>query len=323
MMRYPLTAASLMVAFLIVAPQVTSAQDYPNRSIRMVVPFSPGGSTDTLARLVSRKLNERFAQPVVVEIRAGGGGNIGADYVAKAPPDGYTLLTAGIPQAIGQTLFRNLPYSMERDLAPVTLLASFPSVISVHPSLPVKTIKELFALARKRPGELNFGANPGSPNHLAVELLNVLGKVKMVHIPYKGAAPVVTDLVAGHLHLASTGLPSSMAMIKAGRLRPIAVTGATRTPTLPDVPTVQESGVPGYEVISWYGVFAPAKTPNAIVERLHAELVVALKAPEVLERLSALGAEPSGKGPQEFGRFVREEIGKWAEVVKASGATVN
>jgi tripartite-type tricarboxylate transporter receptor subunit TctC len=320
-MRPIAALAGLVFAAVLAAP--AAAQDYPNRAIRMVVPFSPGGSTDLLARLMGRKLNERFGQPVLVENRSGGGGNIGADFVAKSPPDGYTLLTAGIPQAIGMSLFKNLPYQMEKDLAPITLLATFPSVIAVHPSLPVKTVKQLLALAKARPGELNFGANPGSPNHLAIELLNVLAKVKMVHIPYKGAGPVVIDLVAGHLHLASMGLPSAMGMVQAGKLRPIAVTSAARSPVLPDVPTVQESGVAGYEVTSWYGVFAPAGTPGPMISKLHAELAAALKAPDVVERFATLGAEASGKGPEEFGRHVREEITKWAEVVKASGAKAN
>ena len=320
-MRIPVMLLGAVVSAGL-APAVYG-QDYPTRAIRMVVPFSPGGSTDLLGRLMGQKLNDRFGQPVVVENRAGGGGHIGADFVAKSPPDGYTLLTAGIPQAIGMSLFKKLPYHLAKDLAPITLLATFPSVIAVHPSLPVKSMKELLALAKARPGELNFGANPGSPNHLAMELLNVLAKVKMVHIPYKGAGPVVIDLVAGHLHVASMGLPSAMAMVQAGKLRPVAVTSVTRTPTLPGVPTVQESGVAGYEVTSWYGVFAPAGTPNAVINKLHSEITVALKAPDILQRLSTLGAEPSGKGPEEFARYVREEINKWAEVVKASGATVN
>lgn len=311
------------LVFVVSAATPAFGQDYPNRAIRMIVPFSPGGATDILARLMGRKLNDRFGQPVVVENRAGGGGNIGADYVAKSPPDGYTLLAAGIPQAIGMSLFKKLPYDMARDLAPITLLATFPSVIAVHPSLPVKTVKQLLALARARPGELNFGANPGSPNQLAIELLNVLGKVKMVFIPYKGGGPVVIDLLAGHIQLASMGLPPALAMVKAGKLRPIAVTSATRSPVLPDVPTVQESGVAGYEVTSWYGVFAPAGTSGAIINKLHSELTNGLKAPDIVERLSTLGAEPSGKGPEEFGRYVREEIKKWAEVVQASGAQAN
>jgi tripartite-type tricarboxylate transporter receptor subunit TctC len=312
-----------LTAPFIVGAGMAAAQDYPTKAIRMIVPFSPGGSTDVLARMTGQKLNERFGQPVVVENRAGGGGHIGADFVVKAPPDGYTLLTAGIPQAIGMSLFRKVPYQMATDLAPVTMLATFPSVIAVHPSLPAKSVKDLIAIARARPGELNFGANPGSPNHLSIELLNVLANVKMVHIPYKGAGPVVIDLVAGHLQLASLGLPSAMSMIKAGRMRPIAVTGSTRSGVLPDTPTVQESGIKGYDVTSWYGVFAPSGTPAPIVKRLHAEITALLKAPDVLERLSTLGADPSGKGPEDFGSHVREEIAKWAKVVKASGATVN
>jgi tripartite-type tricarboxylate transporter receptor subunit TctC len=312
-----------LAALLLVTAGPAVAQDYPAKPIRMIVPFSPGGSTDLLARLMGQKLHERMGQPVVVENRAGGGGHIGADFVVKSAPDGYTLLTAGIPQAIGMSLFKKVPYDMAKDLAPITLLATFPSVIAVHPSLPVKSVKDLLALARARPGQLNFGANPGSPNHLSMELLNVLGKVKMVHVPYKGAGPVVIDLVAGHLHVASMGLPSAMAMVQAGRLRPIAVTSATRVAALPDVPTVQEGGVANYDVTSWYGVFGPAAIPAAIVKRLHGELTASLKAPDVLQRLATVGAEPSGKGPEEFGRYVREEIATWAKVVQASGATVN
>lgn len=313
----------LLFSILMGFVSIAFAQEYPNRVIRMIVPFATGGSTDLLARLISRKLHERVGQPVIVDIRAGGGGHIGADYVVKSAPDGYTLLTAGIPQAIGMTLFKNVPYQMDRDLAPITLLATFPSVITVHPSLPAKTIKDLLALARARPGELNYGANTGSPNHLAIELLNVMGKVKMMHIPYKGAGPVVIDTVAGHLHLSSLGLPSAMSMVQAGKLRALAVTSLTRSAALPDLPTVNESGVPGYDVTSWYGVFAPAQTPVAIINRLHAELAAGLKAPDILERLATLGAEPSGRGPAEFGALVRTEIKKWAQVVKASGATAN
>lgn len=309
-----------VVAFAAGMALPAPAQEYPNRPVRVVVPFSPGGATDILARLVGTQLSSRLGQSVLVENRPGGGGNIGADYVAKAPADGYTLAAAGIPQAIGQSLFKNLPYSMERDLAPITLMATFPSVIGVHPSLPARSIKELLALARSRPGDLNFGAVTGSPNHLAIELLNVLGKVKMVHIPYKGGGPVVVDVAAGHIHLASMGLPPAMRMVQAGKLRPLAVTGASRSPVLKDVPTVQEAGVPDYELTSWYGIFAPAGTPAAVIAKLHGEIAAALKAPAVSERLTTLGAEPSGKGPEEFGRYVRAEIGKWAGVVKASGA---
>ena len=298
----------------------SAAQDYPGRPVRLVDPFSPGGSTDVLARIVGGKLSERLGQSFVVENRAGGGGNIGADLVAKSKPDGYVLLVAGVVQAIGVTLYRKLPYDLAKDLAPVIQLATFPSLIIVHPSLPVKSVAELLALVKARPGELNFGANPGSPNHLAMELFNSMGKVQMVHIGYKGAGPVVTDVVAGQLHLASVGFPSGWTQVQAGRVRAIAVTSTTRSPLLPAVPTVGESGLPGYDVTSWYGVYAPAGTPNGIITKLNTEITAVLKAPDVAERLASLGAEPAPTSPEEFGRITRDEIRKWAEVVKASGA---
>ncbi|MGE4110638.1 MAG: Bug family tripartite tricarboxylate transporter substrate binding protein [Burkholderiales bacterium] len=316
-MKLPkLVASSLLLACALGA----QAQDYPTKPIRMVVPLSPGGAADLLARLVSNDLTDRLGKPVVVENRVGGGGHIGSDFVAKSPPDGYTLLTAGIPQAIGMSLYKNLPYDMGKDLIAVIQGATFPSIIVVHPSLPVKNIKELIALAKARPGALNFGANTGSPNHLAIELLNVAHKVKMVHIPYKGAGPVVTDVIAGHIELASLGFPPALPMVKAGRMRAIAVTGTRRSTQLPDVPTVAESGVPGYSVNSWYGVFAPAGTPAAIVNKLNAAIAAGLKSPAVTQRLVGLGADVAPTSPEEFGRIVRDEIRKWAKVVKASGA---
>ena len=292
-------------------------QGYPNKPVRMIVPLAPGGAADLLARFVSPGLTESLGKPVVVENRAGGGGHIGSDFVAKSPPDGYTLLLAGIPQAIGMSLYKNLPYDMARDLAPVTQAATFPSIIAVHPSLPVKSMRELLALARSRPGELNYGANTGSPNHLGMVLLNV----KMTFIPYKGAGPVVTDLVAGHIQLASLGFPGSLPFVQAGRLRAIAVTGMTRSPLLPDVPTVSESGVPGYQVTSWYGIFAPTGTPREIIAKLNTDSAAALKTPDVADKLAKLGAEVATTTPEDFGRIVREEIKKWAAVVRASGVT--
>lgn len=314
------TCRMVIVCAMMVFTLNTLAQDYPNKPIRMVVPLSPGGAADILARLVSSDLTTRLGKPVVVENRVGGGGHIGSEYVAKAPPDGYTLLTAGIPQAIGMSLYRNLSYDMAKDLAAVIQGATFPSIIVVHPSLPVKTIKDLIALAKAKPGSLNFGANTGSPNHLAIELLNVAHKVKMVHIPYKGAGPVVTDVVAGHIELASLGFPPALPMVQAGRLRAIAVTGTKRSAQLPDVPTVAESGVPGYSVNSWYGVFAPAGTPAGIIGKLNTEIAAGLKTPEVSRRLIGLGADVAPTTAEEFGRIVRDEIQKWARVVKASGA---
>lgn len=300
-----------------------AAQDYPSRPVRVIDPFSPGGATDVLARVVGKKLSERLGQPFVVENRGGGGGHIGADLVVKSPPNGHTLLVAGVPHAIGMTLYRKVPYDMATDLAPITQLATFASLIVVHPSLPVKSVKELLALAKARPGELNYGANPSSPNRMAIELFNSMGKVKMVLIGYKGAGPVVIDLLAGQLHLASLGIPTVLPQVQAGKLRVIAVTSATRSPLLPAVPTVSESGLPGYDVSSWYGMYCAAGTPSTIIARLNAEIAAALRAPEVLERLSSLGAQPAPTSPEEFGRITRSEIKRWGKVVKESGATVD
>jgi tripartite-type tricarboxylate transporter receptor subunit TctC len=302
---------------LVVLPLPAAAQDYPNKPIRMIVPLAPGGAADLLARFVSQGLTVSLGKPVVVENRSGGGGNIGSDFVAKSAPDGYTLLLAGIPQAIGMSLYKKLPYDMAKDLAPVIQAATFPSIIAVHPSLPVRSIKELLALAKSRPGQLNYGANTGSPNHLGMELLNV----KMTHIPYKGAGPVVTDLIAGHIQLAALGFPGALPYVQAGRLRAIAVTGTKRSPLLPDVPTVSESGVPGYSVTSWYGVFAPAGTSREIIGKLNTDISAALKNADVTSKLTALGAEVATTTPEEFGRIVRDEIKKWAKVVQTSGAT--
>ena len=312
-----------IISIALLAPSVVStvsAQSYPNRTIRMVVTFPPGGATDILGRVTAHKLNERFGQPVVVENRVGGGGNIGADFVAKSEPDGYILMIAGVPHAIGMSLYSKLPYDFARDLAPIASLAVFPSMIIAHPSLPVKSVKELIALAKARPGQLNYGGTPGSPNHLAMELLNSQGGVRMVLISYKGTGQIVSDIVAGHVQIASMGFPAALPMVQAGKLRALAVTSAARSPLLPDVPAVSESGLPGYDVTSWYGVFAPAGVPDAIVTRLHTEIAAQFKAPDVVKRLSALGAQVAIKPAAEYGRFVREEIKKWAAVVKASGA---
>jgi tripartite-type tricarboxylate transporter receptor subunit TctC len=304
------------------------AQDYPHKPIRLVAPFSPGGATDVLARIVGQKLNERLGQPVVIENRVGAGGNIGAELIAKAAPDGYALLMGGVPHAIGASLYTQLSaklgYDLVKDLAAVAEVASFPSMIVLHPSLPVKSIKELIALAKARPGQLNFGsAGNGSPNHLALELFDTMAGVKMMHIPYKGAGQVVGELIAGQLQLASMGLPVAMPHLQSGKLRAIAVTSAARSPLLADIPTVAEAGLPGFDVTSWYGVFGPAALPRDIVARLNSEIGAAINAPELKERLAALGAEPSRKTPEQFARYVRDEIVKWAKVVRDSGAKLD
>ncbi|MGZ8210144.1 MAG: tripartite tricarboxylate transporter substrate binding protein [Burkholderiales bacterium] len=300
-----------------------SAQDYPTKPVRIIAPFAAGGSTDVLTRIVAQKLSERWPHHVIVDNRVGASGNIGAEVVAKlSAPDGYTLLMAGAPHSIGVSLFKNLRYDLAKDLVAISNVATFPSVIVAHPSLPAKNVKELIALARSRPGELNFGSpNIGSPNHLGMELFATMAKVKMVHIPYKGGSgQMVGDLIAGHVQLASMGFPPAIPQVKMGKLRPLAVTGAKRSALLPEVPTVSESGLPGYEVTSWYGLFGPAALSKDVVRKVNADTVAFLNAPDFKERLASLGAEPAPMTPDEFARYVVADIAKWSKVVKASGA---
>ena len=312
------------LAGLVAAPFVARAQSYPSKTIRIVVPFAPGGTTDLLGRIAAEHLQSAWGANVVVENKSGAGGNIGAEQVAKSAPDGYVLLMGGVPHAISASLYAKLGYDMAKDLSAVAEVASFPSMIVLHPSLPAKTVKELIALARAKPGQLNFGsAGNGSPNHLALELLKTMAGVSMVHIPYKGAGQVVGDLLAGQLQLASMGFPVAMPHVQSGRLRVIAVTGSKRSPLLAQVPTVAETGLPGFDVTSWYGVFGPAALPREIVARLNTEISAAVTAPELKERLAALGAEPSTKSPEQFAQYVRDEIAKWAKVVKESGAKLD
>ncbi len=318
---------SLKLAFVVVTLAVApaSAQEYPVRPVRIVAPFAPGGATDVLARIISQKLSERWRQSVIVDNRPGASGNIGAEVAARSAPDGYTLLVAGAPHAINMTLYRNLSYDFSRDLVAINRIAGYPSAIVVHPSLPVKTLKDLIALAKARPDELNFGSpSPGSPNRLAIELLMIMAKVKMFHIPYKGGSgQMVTELVAGQVQVASMGLPPSIQYVKSGRLRAIAVTSSKRSPLLPDVPTVSEAGLPGFDVTSWYGLFAPAAMPGNLVKKVNGDVAAVLEAQDIKERLERLGAEPAPQSPEDFARFVREEIARWAKVVKASGARVD
>ena len=314
------SAGALAASLIALLPLAAAAQTYPAKPIRMVVPFPPGGATDLLGRIVGQKLSERVGQPVVVENRTGGGGNIGAEFVAKAAPDGYTLLIGGVPHAINMTLYSKLGYDLANDIGPVSQLATYPSMIAVHPSLPVKSMKELIALARTQPGGLNYGASAGSPNHLAIELINVMAKVKIVHIGYKGTGPMLIDLVSGQIQLASVGFPGATPHVKSGRLRPIAVTGLKRSKLMPELPTIAESALPGFDVTSWYGVLSPARVAPDIVARLNGEIRKLMEAEDVKERLSGVGAEVETTSAEEFGRIIRSEIGRWAKVVKASGA---
>jgi len=316
-------ALSLAATLAILAPHAAAAADaYPAKPVRFVVAFPPGGGTDIIARSIAQKLTERIAQQVVVDNRPGAGGNIGTDIVAKSAPDGYTMLmgSAG-PLAINASLFGKMPFDPIKDLAPVTLAASTPNVLVVHPSLRAATVKELIALAKARPGEINFASSGhGTPAHLAGELFNSMAGVKMVHVPYKGAAPALADLLGGQVQLMFSTMPPALPHVKDGKLRALAVTSAKRSPAAPDLPTLDEIALPGFEANTWHGVVVPAGTPATIVARLNREIVAILHLPEVVERLSCQGAEPVGSTPEEFAAYIRSETLKWAKVVRDSGA---
>ncbi len=298
------------------------AQGYPNRPIRFIIPFAPGGPTDILGRAVGQKLAESVGQSVVIENRGGAGGNIGAELAAKSPADGYTMfMGATSTHGINPHLYRKIGYDPIKDFSPVTLVANTPSLLAVHPALPVKTVRDLIELARARPGQLTYGsAGNGSSNHLAGVLLCLMAGVDMTHIPYKGSGPALVDVMAGQVPFMFNNTASVMPFVKAGKLRAVALTSLERSPLVPGVPTVAESGLPGFEVRSWHGVFVPAGTPAEIITLLNTRIVAGLAAPDVKERLSAQGVELVGNRPEEFAAFVRAELAKWGKVVKASGA---
>jgi tripartite-type tricarboxylate transporter receptor subunit TctC len=302
-----------------------SAQSYPSKPIRIIVPFPPGGATDILARAVGNELTRTWGQAVPIENHGGAGGNIGADMVAKSTPDGYTLVMGTVgTHAINMSLYSKMPYDTVKDFAPVTLVASVPNVLAVHPSLPVKTVQDLIELAKARPGQIFFASSGnGTSIHLAGELFKTMAGVNMVHVPYKGSAPAVADLLGGQVSLMFDNMPSSLPHIKAGKLRGIAVTSAKRSPALPELPTIAEAGLPGYEASSWFGILAPAGTPGDIVHKLSQTIAASLQAPEMKERLSSQGAEPVGNTPEQFAATIQSEIAKWAKVVKASGAKLD
>jgi tripartite-type tricarboxylate transporter receptor subunit TctC len=302
------------------------AQGYPSKPMRLVVPYPPGGPLDIMARAIGQKLTEAWGQPVVVDNRAGAGGNIGADLVAKSPSDGYTLLMGAVAtHAINPTLYGRVPYDPVKDFLPVALVAQVPNILVVNPSVPAGTVKELIDLARARPGTLNFGSgSTGSTGHLAGELFNIMAGVKMVHIPYKGGAPAMADLLAGQVQLMFDNLANALPNVKAGRLRALAVTTLVRSPALPDLPTIAESGLPGFDLTTWFGVMAPAGTSPEIVTKLNAEIVRALNAKDMRERLEKMGAGvPANNTPEHFAAFIRDEAAKYAKVVRESGAKVD
>jgi len=293
---------------------------YPNKPIRLIVPFAPGGSNDIVARLFGYKFAERFGQQVIIDNRGGASGIIGTDIAAKAAPDGYTLLMMSLTLAVNPSLYKKLPYDTDRDLAPVSLVASAPLILVVHPSLPVKSLKDFIAYAKANPGKLNFGSGgPGTTPHLAGEMLKSMAGLQMTHVPYKGGGPALADLVGGQLQLMLENIPSTLPHVKSGKLRVLALSGLTRSALVPEVPTLDEAGLKGYEIVGWNGFFLPATTPNAIVARLHAETVRALAAPDIKERLSGMGAEGVGNTPAQFTAFLKSEIKKWAQVVREAG----
>jgi tripartite-type tricarboxylate transporter receptor subunit TctC len=309
--------AGLTVAALCSA---AAAQTYPTKTVRMVVGYPPGGPTDVIARLVSQKLTQALGQQVIVDNRPGASGMIGAELTVRAAPDGYTLLMVPVTYAVTPSLFAKMTYDVEKDLAPVAQVAAAPFILVVHPTLPVKTVKDLIALDRRNPGQINFAsASTGGMPHLAGELFNSMTGTKLVHIPYKGAAPATTDLISGQVTLMFNNMLSAMPQVKAGRLRAVAVTSTKRSAAAPELPTIAET-VPGYEASGWYGAFAPAATPRDIINRLNAEMNRAMKMPDVIQRLAGDGVEAVGTTPEQFAAYLKQEVAKWGKVVKASGA---
>jgi tripartite-type tricarboxylate transporter receptor subunit TctC len=297
-----------------------AAQTWPVKPIRFVVPFAAGGGTDLLARVIAPRLTEVLGQPVVVDNRGGAGGVIGAEIVAKAPPDGYTIVLGSPgPLSINPNL-QKMPYDPHRDFAPIALATVSPFVLVVHPSLPAKSVKELLSLARSKPGQLNYGSSGnGSVAHFSAEQLKALAKIDIVHVPYKGSGPAVIDLMAGHLQLMLENMPTVLPHIRSGKLRALAVGTKTRTSLLPELPPLAEAGVPGYESSTAFGVLAPAKTPVTVISRLNAEIVKILRTAEARERLTTLGMEPVGGTPEQYAAHLKEELAKYGRIVKAAG----
>lgn len=325
MFRRSLLGAGLALPALAVPRVSRAAGSFPNRAIRLIVPYAAGGGTDVIARAVAERASRLLGATIVVDNRPGGAGNLATQVAAEAEPDGYTLLVGNIgPIAVNPTLFRDLKPDPATALTPVTLLAAAPLLILVNPKLPVTTLGELVALARRKPGELNYGsAGNGSANHLAGAYLALKAGIDIQHVPYRGAGPALNDLVAGTLEMMPATLPSSIGMVKDGLVRALAVTTGRRVPTLPDLPTVAEAGVPGYEMSGWYGIMAPSGTPAPIVQQLQQAIAGALQTPDVKERILAEGAEPSGNSPEEFGAFAAAERAKWADVVRQAKISID
>ncbi len=322
--RKLIARAGLCSALSVIAISHSLAQGYPNRSVRLIVPFAAGGGADITGRVIGQKLTEGFGQQVIVDNRPGAASNIGTELVARSAPDGYTLLLVGPNHTTNINLFAKLNYDPVKDFEPISLVTAAPYVLLAHPSLPARNLKELIALARSKPGQLTYGsAGNGTAGHLAMESIKTQAKIDMLHVPYKGSPPLQSDLIGGQVVAGFDNVLSSVPHVKAGRLRAIAVSGGKRSPALPDVPTVAQAALPGFDVTVWQGILAPAGTPRELVARLHSEIVGALQKPDVQSRMAALGVDIIGSTPQEFGAFIKRDIEKWAVVIKASGARID
>jgi tripartite-type tricarboxylate transporter receptor subunit TctC len=321
-MKFPARACVLLLLLLFAAR--ATAQTYPVKSVRMVVPFAAGaGSNDIMARLIAQKLTDAFGQQLIVDNRPGASGIIGCDIVAKAPSDGYTVLMMSLTFTVLPSLFSKMPYDTVKDLTPVTMVASAPLMLVVHPSVPVKSVAEFIAYAKANPGKLNFGSGgAGATPHLAGEMLKSMAGIQVTHSPYKGGAPALADLVGGQIQFMLENIPGTLPFAKAGKLRALAVTDLKRSPLLPDLPTLDESGLKGYQIVGWNGMFVPAGTSPAIINKLHVAVASALALPDVKERLAVLGADGVGDTPQHFAAFIKADISKWAKVVRDAGIKV-
>lgn len=309
---------SLMAFVLAVSPAAQAA--FPEKPIRMIVPFPAGGNADIVARSIGNELSKNLGVPVVIENRGGAGGVIGSEIVAKAPADGYTIVMVSASHVINPSMQKSLPYDTIKDFAGISLVAEVPTVLVVHPSVPAKSLKELIAYAKANPGKINFAtAGNGTVGHLSAELLKSMAQIKMEHVAYKGNGPAMTDVLGGHVQMIFGSMPSALPHIKSGALRALVVTAPKRSAAAPDIPSTAEAGMPGFDVATGFGLFAPSKTPRPIINKLNAEVVKALKLPEVSNRLAGQGAEPVGSTPEEYDAFVKKEIAKWQKVCKEAG----
>ena len=316
--------ARLALAALVALPAIASGQAWPTKPVRLVSPFPAGGGTDAFARPLAAQLSQQLGQQFIVDNRGGAGGTIGAEHVAKGAADGYTFLVGAVHHTIAVSVYSKLGYDLQKDLVPVTLVALVPNVVVVHPSVPVKTLKELIDYAKANPGKLNFAsAGNGTSHHLAGELFKTMTGTQINHVPYKGAGPAMQDLIGGQVDLMFDGMGSSAPQIRGARLRPLAVTTQARSPAFPDIPTMAEAGVPGYLVTTWYGIWAPTGTPAEAINRLQQEVAKAMQVPAIRKVWDEQGASAGGNTPAEFGAFIKTEIAKWADVAKASGARID